>query len=62
MPKSAPVVRAPTSINIDRAVWKEFKVACANKDCTVTEQLERLIRNHLNTHRVRITPQSKRTN
>lgn len=47
----APAVRAPTSINIDRALWKEFKTECARKGRTVTEQLERLIRNHLTLHK-----------
>lgn len=45
MPKPVPpVVRAPTSINIDSSLWQEFKVLCAYKKKTLTEELERMIR------------------
>jgi len=37
------VTRAPTSINIDRDLWREFKSECAKARRTVTEQMERMI-------------------
>jgi len=36
--------RAPTSITIDPALWKEFKVVCARSGHTITHHLERMIR------------------
>jgi hypothetical protein len=61
MLKSAvPVVRVSTSINIDKELWKPFKIACASNSKTVTVQMETLVRNWLNLHKVKATPTSKR--
>lgn len=60
MSKAAPVARASTSINIDRELWKRFKMRCAGDGTTVTEQVETLIRNFLNVHRVKVTKSTTR--
>jgi len=60
MPKAAPVARASTSINIDKDLWKRFKMRCAGDGNTVTEQMETLIGNFLNTHRVKTTKSTTR--
>ena len=40
--------KRPTSINVDPKLWRAFKVGCAIKGRTVTEQLERMIRSFVN--------------
>jgi hypothetical protein len=37
------ITRAPTSINIDSVLWREFKSECAKAKRTVTDQMERMI-------------------
>lgn len=59
MAKPGELVRSPTSINIDRELWKEFKMECARTGRTATDQLERLIASFLKTHKVKSRPQSK---
>ena len=60
MAKADAPEKGSTSINIDRELWKKFKVECARSGSTVTDQLETLIRGFLGRHKVKSVPTSRR--
>ena len=46
--KTAPG-KTPTSVNIDREMWRKFKTKCAETGRTASSQVERMIRAWIST-------------
>jgi len=49
-----------TGLRVDRSVWKEFKKKAIDKDTTITEELNRALRRHIDSEQTDSKDHDKR--